>query len=73
MPSTPPYIVGFPAISSSDITLDTQLDDVAALDYTGNAGKVVAVNAGETAFELVTGGGGSGLTSPQVLARTLGA
>jgi hypothetical protein len=39
---------------------DTQLDSLAGLAYTGNALKVVRVNAGETAFELATAGGGSG-------------
>lgn len=37
---------------------DTQLDSVASLAYTGNANKVVRVNAGETAFELATAGVG---------------
>lgn len=32
--------------------LDAQLTDVAALTYAGNAGKVIKVNAGATAFEL---------------------
>ena len=47
--------------------LDQQLIDLAALSYAGNAGKVVKVNAGETAWELaadLTGGGGaSGYTT----------
>lgn len=34
--------------------LDTQLTSLAALTYTGNALKVVRVNAGETDFELAT-------------------
>lgn len=45
--------------------LDMQLTDIAALVYAGNAGKVIKVNAGATAFELAvdaTGGGGSGYT-----------
>jgi len=42
--------------------LDTQLTDLAALGYAGNALKVVRVNAGETAFELATGGAGGGTT-----------
>ncbi|MFN7829814.1 MAG: hypothetical protein ACK5NX_01290 [Armatimonadota bacterium] len=33
---------------------DAQLDSLAALGYTGNALKLVRVNAGETAFELTT-------------------
>jgi hypothetical protein len=40
--------------------IDTQLTALAALSYTGNALKVIRVNAGETAFELVTPTGGSG-------------
>jgi len=46
--------------------LDTQLTSIAALAYTGNALKVVRVNAGETDFELATvsgGGGGYSVTS----------
>lgn len=42
--------------------LDAQLTDLAALGYAGNALKVVRVNAGETAFELATGGAGGGTT-----------
>lgn len=45
--------------------LDDQLTSLAGLAYTGNAGKVVKVNVGETGFELsadLTGGGG-GVTS----------
>lgn len=38
---------------------DAQLDSVAGLSYTGNAAKVIAVNAGESGFELVTASGGS--------------
>jgi hypothetical protein len=37
--------------------LDAQLTDLAGLSYTGNALKVVQVNAGETAFELATASG----------------
>ncbi len=37
---------------------DTQLTDLAALAYAGNALKVVRVNAGETGFELGTASGG---------------
>lgn len=39
--------------------------DIAALDYTGNAGKVLKLNAGATAIEFATdntGGGGSSYT-----------
>ena len=38
--------------------LDTQLTDVAGLAYAGNALKSIRVNAGETGWELATGGGG---------------
>ena len=38
--------------------LDTQLTSLAALSYTGNGGKFIRVNAGETGFELAAGGGG---------------
>ncbi len=49
--------------------LDAQLTSLAGLSYTGNALKVIRVNAGETDFELATVAGGSGLTQPQVMAR----
>lgn len=42
--------------------LDTQLTDIAALSYSGNAGKVIKVNAGGTAFELAVDAGGGGAT-----------
>lgn len=45
---------------------DAQLTSLAALSYTGNALKVVRVNAGETDFELATPSGGGGLTAPQI-------
>lgn len=38
--------------------LDTQLTSLAGLSYTGNAGKFIRVNAGETDFELATVSGG---------------
>lgn len=38
--------------------LDTQLTSLAGLSYTGNALKVIRVNAGETDFELATAGAG---------------
>lgn len=42
--------------------LDEQLSSLGALDYTGNAAKVIAVTAGEDGFELVAqAGGGSGI------------
>lgn len=40
--------------------LDTQLTDLAGLSYTGNALKVIRVNAGETGFELATVSAGGG-------------
>ena len=43
--------------------LDAQLTSLAALSYTTNATKVIAVNAGETGFELVVGGGGGGASN----------
>jgi hypothetical protein len=42
-------------------------------DLTGNAGKYLKVADGEASTEWATVSGGSGLTHPQVLARTLGA
>ena len=48
---------------------DAQLTSLAALAYAGNSAKVIAVNVGETDFELVTPSGGSGLSQAQVLAR----
>jgi hypothetical protein len=72
---------GFVKTSSGDGTLsvdtntyqvsDTQLTSLAGLSYTGNALKVIQVNAGETDFELATVSGG--LSQPQVMARGLGA
>jgi hypothetical protein len=47
--------------------LDDQLTSLAELDYTGNAGKVIAVTAGADGFELVTGGGGGGGTTTNAL------
>lgn len=37
--------------------LDTQLTSLAGMGYTGNAGKFIRVNGGETGFELATVGG----------------
>lgn len=45
---------------SSYQPLDTQLTDLAGLSYTGNALKVVRVNAGETGWELATVSAGGG-------------
>lgn len=42
---------------------DAQLTSLAALSYTGNAGKVVAVNGAENDFELITVGGTGTVTS----------
>lgn len=42
---------------------DAQLTSLAALSYTGNAGKVVAVNGGENNFELISVGGTGTVTS----------
>jgi hypothetical protein len=47
--------------------LDAQLTDLAGLSYTGNALKVVQVNAGETAFELATA---SGIHIPAIIEET---
>lgn len=50
------------ALSSTYQPLDAQLTSVATLNWTGNAGKVIKVNAGANGFELaadLTGGGGS--------------
>lgn len=49
----------------------TDLGDVPT-SYTGQALLVVRVNATEDALEFAAGGGGSGLTQPQVMARCLG-
>lgn len=40
---------------------DDQLTSLAALEYTGNAAKVIAVTVGEDGFELVAAASGSGL------------
>ena len=45
---------------------DANLTSIAALSYTGNALKVIRVNAGENDFELATPSGGSGLAQYQV-------
>ena len=49
------------AVAAAYQPLDTQLTDLAGLVYAGNANKVVRVNAGATAFELVTLAGGGDL------------
>lgn len=43
--------------------IDTQLTSLAGLSYTGNGGKFIRVNAGETDFELATVGGSGTVTS----------
>jgi len=48
------------AAASSYQPLDAQLTALAGLSYSGNANKVVAVNAAATGFELVNGGSGGG-------------
>ncbi len=50
------------AVAAGYQPLDTQLTSLAGLAYTGNATKVIQVNAGETGFELVTPAGGGGAT-----------
>lgn len=56
--------------SSTYQPLDTQLTSLAALSYTGNAGKYIRVNAGGTDFELATVTGGGGLSFSQVYSLT---
>lgn len=51
--------------------LDTQLTDLSSLSYSGNALKVVRVNAGESALELATPTGGS--SSATTIEQNLGA
>ena len=55
----------------ADFTLSTPSGSLPSL--TGNVGKVLTVSVGEASTEWATVSGGSGLTHPQVLARTLGA
>lgn len=51
---------------------DAQLTSLAALSYAGNAGKVVAVNAGATDFELITAAGTGTVTSVNITAPAAG-
>lgn len=51
---------------------DAQLTSLAALSYAGNAGKVVAVNAGATDFELITVAGTGTVTSVDITAPAAG-
>jgi hypothetical protein len=48
------------AVAAGYQPLDAQLTSIAGISYGGNALKLVRVNAGETGFELVAAGGGSG-------------
>ena len=69
--ATPPAEAGLTALGTAALSAsgafqaaDTQLTSLAALSYSGNATKVVRVNAGETDFELVTlAGGGDALVA----------
>lgn len=56
----------YSGLAASKQDADAQLTSIAGLSYTGNALKVVRVNAGETDFELATPSGGSGLAQYQV-------
>lgn len=56
----------YSGLAASKQDADPQLTSLAGLSYTGNALKVVRVNAGETDFELATPSGGSGLAQYQV-------
>lgn len=49
--------MGFGPAQGAGQAADAQLTDLAGLSYSGNALKVVRVNAGETAFELATASG----------------
>lgn len=62
------------AIGSDVQAWDTQLDSLASLSYSSNAGKFVKVNSGETGFELVafTGGDFSTNTSSSTLNALVG-
>lgn len=52
---------------------DPQISSLSGLSYSGNADKVVAVNAAETGFELVVASGsGGGLSAAQAGARAMG-
>ncbi len=53
------------AVAGTDyVAPDAQITDLAGLSYTGNANKVIRVNAGETSWELVTLAGGGNVTGP---------
>lgn len=51
------------AVAAGYQPLDTQLTSIAALSYTGNASKVIRVNAGETDFEFVSMAGGGNVSN----------
>lgn len=53
---TPTTLAGYGITDAQP--LDTQLTSLAALVYTGNAGKFIRVNVTETGFELAAGGAG---------------
>jgi hypothetical protein len=55
----------YSGLAASKQDADAQLTSIAALSYTGNALKVIRVNAGETDFELATPSGGSGISQAQ--------
>lgn len=50
-------------LTSGTLSLDTQLVSLSGLSYSGNTGKVIAVNGAEDGFELVAQSGSSGLTN----------
>ncbi len=60
-----PYLTSATATSTYQ-PLDTQLTSLAGMGYTGNAGKFIRVNGGETGFELATVGGSGTVTSVAV-------
>lgn len=61
-----PYLTSATATSTYQ-PLDTQLTSLAGMGYTGNAGKFIRVNGGETGFELATVGGGGSTATLTVL------
>lgn len=65
MPSTSGTLIstGDTGTVTPTMLSDAQLISLAALSYTGNAGKVVAVNGAENNFELITVGGTGTVTS----------
>ena len=55
-------------LAGGGATAFIDLTDVPS-SYAGASLQTVRVNAGETGLEFAAGGGGSGLTQPQVMAR----